>query len=64
MLLFGIGLIGFGVVYLCLGKAYARFHGWVYRANDPKGYWFEIVLYFALGTGSIAYSIYLKCFSN
>jgi hypothetical protein len=64
LLLAGIGFIVLGVVYTCMGKAYARFHGWVYRADDPKGYWSEVALYFVLGAGFIAYSLYRNWFSN
>jgi hypothetical protein len=64
LLLVGIGFIAIGVVYTCMGKAYARFHGWVYRADNPKGYWFEVALYFVLGAGFIAYSLYQNWFSN
>jgi hypothetical protein len=59
MLLAGIALIILGVVYTCMGRAYARFHGWVNRADDPKGYWSEVALYFVLGAGLIAYALYL-----
>ena len=64
MLFFGIGLIAFGVVYICMGKAYARFHGWVYRSDDPKGYWGEVALYFVLGAGLVAYSLFGNLFSR
>ena len=64
MLFFGVGLIVFGVVYVCMGRAYARFHGWIYRANDPKGYWREVALYFVLGAGFVVYALYEKLFSN
>jgi hypothetical protein len=64
LLLFGIGLIVLAVVYTCMGKAYARFHGWVYRADDPKGYWSEVAAYFVLGAGFIAYFLYKNWFSN
>jgi hypothetical protein len=64
MLFFGIGLIVFGVVYICMGRAYARFHGWIYRADDPKGFWCEVGLFFVLGAGFIASALYEILFSN
>ena len=65
MLLAGIALIVIGAVYTYMGRAYARFHGWFYRVDDPKGYWSEVALYFVLGTVLIAYALYLHGnFSN
>ena len=59
MLLAGIALIVLGVVYTCMGRAYARFHGWVYRADDPKGYWRAVASYLVVGAVLIAYALYL-----
>jgi hypothetical protein len=64
MLFFGSGLIVLGVVYICMGRAYARFHGWVSRADDPKGFWSEVALSLILGAGFIAYALYRNWFSN
>jgi len=54
----GMVLILLAVVYMCTGKAYARFHGWIYRANDPKGYWLEVAGSFLLGVGLIGLFLY------
>jgi hypothetical protein len=59
MLLAGIALIVLGVVYTCMGRAYARFRGWVNRADNPKGYWLAVASYFVGGAGLIAYALYL-----
>jgi hypothetical protein len=65
MLLAGIALIVIGAVYTYMGRAYARFHGWVYRADDPKGYWTAVASYFVAGAVLIAYALYLyENFSN
>ena len=64
MFFFGAGLIVLGVVYIGIGKAYARYHGWIFRSTDLKGYWSEVTLYFVLGAGLIAYSIYGNPFSK
>jgi H+/Cl- antiporter ClcA len=53
MILAGIALIVLGVVYTCMGRAYARFHGWVNRADDPKGYWRAVASYLVVGAGLI-----------
>jgi hypothetical protein len=43
-----IGLIFFSaaVAETCMGKAWARFYGWTYRAKDPAGFWAIIVTSF------------------
>jgi hypothetical protein len=64
LLLGGIGLIVYGLIYACMGKAYARFHGWVYRENDPKGFWGEVATYCILGAALVAYAIYESYFAN
>lgn len=58
MFYFGIALVAFGVTYICMGKAYARFHGWVSRGDDPKGFWTEVALYLVVGVGFITYWLY------
>jgi hypothetical protein len=65
MLLAGIALIVIGVVYTCMGRAYARFRGWVNRADDPKGYWLAVASYLVGGAVLVAYALYLyENFSN
>jgi hypothetical protein len=50
---FGMFLLLLAVVYTCTGKAWIRFHGRVYRADEPKRYWLEVVMYYLLGVGFI-----------
>jgi hypothetical protein len=37
------------VVWTCTGKAWIRFHGWVYRAEEPNRFWLEVAVYFLGG---------------
>ena len=60
----GIALIAIGVLYACMGRAYASFRGWVYRADKPKGYWLVIASYVVTGAALIAYALYENSFSN
>jgi RsiW-degrading membrane proteinase PrsW (M82 family) len=41
-----VGLIAFSaaVIWTCTGKAWIRFHGWVYRAREPKRFWWEVAM--------------------
>ena len=65
LLTFGILLIALGVFYTYTGKAYARLHGWIYRADDPKGYWLAVASYLVGGAVLVAYALYLyENFSN
>ncbi len=37
------------VVWTCTGKAWMRFHGWVYRAQEPKRFWLEVAMDYLIG---------------
>jgi hypothetical protein len=57
------GVISFSaaVVWTCTGKAWIRFHGWVYRAEEPNRFWLEVVGYYLGGAvfiGAFMYSVY------
>lgn len=43
-----LGIISFcaGVVWTFTGKARTRFHGWVYRAQEPSVFWFVVATYY------------------
>jgi len=56
---FGIFLIFLGALYTDIGKAYVRFHGWVYRAKEPKRYWSEVAMYYLGGVAVIGYFWYV-----
>jgi hypothetical protein len=45
-----LGLISFSaaMVWTCTGKAWIRFHGWVYRAEEPNRFWLEVVAYYLI----------------
>jgi hypothetical protein len=60
----GIILIALGARYTCTGKAYARLHGWIYRADDPKGFWLEVAGSYLLGLALIGLFLYESSFSN
>jgi hypothetical protein len=53
LLVGGVALIALGALYTCTGKAYARFHGYIYRADDPKGFWLEVASSYLLGLALI-----------
>ena len=55
-----IGLIFFsnGLISTCIGKVSARFH-WVYRAEEPKQFWWLVAMNYLAGLGFIGYFMYL-----
>ena len=55
-----LGCIAFcaALIWTYTGKAWVRFHGWVYRAEEPKWFWWEVALYYLVGAGLIGYSLY------
>jgi len=57
-------LAGMVVCFLTLvgastGKVWAKFQGWVYRAKEPKWFWFLVAVYFLIGVGLIGCYFYL-----
>ncbi len=55
-----LGIISFtaAVVWTRTGKAWVRFHGWVYRAEEPNWFWWESAMYYVVGVGFIGYFLY------
>jgi hypothetical protein len=55
-----LGVISFSaaVVWTYTGKAWVRFDGWVYRAKEPKWFWWEVALYYLVGVLFIGISLY------
>jgi len=56
--IFGIFVVFLAVVYTRTGKAWIKYNGWVYRADEPKRYWLEVILYYLLGFGCIGLWLY------
>ena len=58
-----VGLTSFSaaVVWTCIGKARARFSGWVYRDKEPNEFWWLVALYYLGGVffiGTFVYKIF------
>ena len=55
-----VGVISFslGTVWTCTGRAWIRFHGWVYRAEEPTDFWFVVAMYYLIGVFLIGYFLY------
>ena len=55
-----LGVVSFSaaVVWTCTGKAWIRFHGWVYRAEEPNRFWLEVAMYYLGGVFFIGYFLY------
>lgn len=61
----GMFVIFLAVVYTYTGKAWIRFHGWVYRVKEPKRYWLEVAMYYLGGFFLIGIFLYeIHVFSN
>jgi hypothetical protein len=58
LLIAGVIFFSMAVVWTCTGKAWIRFHGWVYRAEEPKRFWLEVVTDYLIGFGLIGVFIY------
>jgi hypothetical protein len=55
-----LGVISFfaAVVWTYKGKAWIRFHGWVYRAEEPIRFWWEVAMYYLVGVCFIGYFLF------
>jgi len=58
LILGGISLSA-AVVWTCTGKAWVRFCGWVYRAEEPKRFWSEVATYYVGGIVFLGIFLYL-----
>jgi hypothetical protein len=58
-LIFGAAFVAMAMYSTSSGKTWARFHGWVYRANEPKWFWWMVAEDYLAGFGFIAYFMYL-----
>lgn len=58
-LIFGFIVVSFAVHETLSGRAWVRFHGWVYRANEPIAYWWTVAIMFLIGLFLIGYCLYL-----
>jgi hypothetical protein len=54
-LVLGILSISAAVVFTCTGRAWVRFNGWIYRAKEPRWFWYEVALYYLSGIFFIGY---------
>src|ERR1039458_6382471 len=57
LLIVGIVLLLLAVIYTYTGKVWAR-SCWVYRAKEPKWFWWQIALYCLTGVGLIGAFLY------
>jgi hypothetical protein len=55
-----LGTISFfgAVVSTYTGKSWGRFGGFVYRAEEPKQFWWLVATYYFVGVWFIAYFLY------
>jgi cell division protein FtsW (lipid II flippase) len=58
LLIFGVGLLFFGVVYTWMGESYERFYGWIYRSKEPKKFWWSVATYYLLGIFCIVADVF------
>jgi hypothetical protein len=54
-LILGVLSISAAAVFTCTGKAWVRFHGWVYRAKEPGWFWWEVALDYLIGVCFVGY---------
>jgi hypothetical protein len=53
----GVFILCLALIYTYIGKAWAR-TCWVYRAKEPRRYWFEVAMYYLVAVGLLG--LFLK----
>jgi hypothetical protein len=48
-LFFGYIVCALSVHWTLTGKVWVRFHGWVYRADEPKTFWWNVAMFYIIG---------------
>lgn len=62
---FGMFLLFLAVLYTYLGKVGLRGGGWIYRAKEPRRYWWAVAAYYLGGVFLIGFFLYeVHAFSN
>ncbi len=54
----GVTFFLLGVVWTCTGKASTRF-SWVYRAEEPKEFWWVVAIQYLVGVLFLGTFLYL-----
>ncbi len=57
-LLIGIVLLIFAAAFTLTGETLERYHGIVYRAEEPRRFWWDVVFYFLAGLFFIGVYVY------
>ena len=58
LLITGILSFSAAIVWTYTGKAWIRFHGWIYRAERPTRFWWEVAMYYLGGLFLIGLYLY------
>ena len=56
-LILGILSVSAATVFTCMGKVWVRFSGWLYRAEEPGWFWWNVALYYLVGAFFIGYGL-------
>lgn len=57
-LILGLASFSAGLVWTFTGKAWVRFHGWVYRAKEPKSFWWQVVIYYLVAAFFVGFFLF------
>jgi hypothetical protein len=58
-LIFGFIFFSLGVLWTLTGRVWLRFHGWVYRVDEPKTFWWNVAVFFLIGLFLVGYCLRL-----
>ena len=58
-LIAGMVFLSIGAISTNSGRVWVRFHGWLYRSEEPKTFWWNVASYSMIGAGFIGYFVFL-----
>jgi hypothetical protein len=57
-LILGLGCLSAAVAFTCTGRVWVRLNGWIYRAKEPRWFWWEVAIYYVGGLSFVGYFLF------
>jgi len=58
-LITGVISISAAMAFTYTGKVWVRFNGWIYRAEEPGAFWWNVVILYLIGVCFIGYFLHV-----
>ena len=51
----GLAIFCIATYWIRVGRVWTRFHGWLYRDDDSRGFWWEVAMEYLIAIALIVY---------